>query len=265
MSDPRKTEPRKNDSRNPGSLPEDGKQCARWEAALVDLLDGTLPVEEAAAFHEHARSCQACETLLRESGTGRDWARLLHAAPPAVPEALLGRILASTAGARLPAGVEFGREGSAPLLAGGDALLPAASWSLRGQRQTRLLMTGAMAFFSLALTLSVSGVKVDHLHDLHDALRAPLTLEMTASRQFYDTKKQVVSFYDNLRLVHEVESTVEDLRNARGTQSEGVDGKRHVEPSAHRRPLLPLSESGSSLLARREGTGMARSEKEAIL
>ena len=158
--------------------------------------------------------------------------------------------------------MEFGREGSAPLLAGGDALLPAVSWSLRGQRQTRLLMTGAMAFFSLALTLSVSGVKVDHLHD---ALRAPLTLEMTASRQFYDTKKQVVSFYDNLRLVHEVESTVEDLRNARGTQSKGADGKRHVEPSAHRRPLPPLSESGSSLLARREGTGMARSEKEAIL
>lgn len=113
---------------------------------------------------------------------------------------------------------------------------------LRGQRQARLLMTAAMAVFSVALTLSMSGIR---LSNLHAAVAAPGQLQASASRQFFDTKKQVVSFYDNLRVVREMEANVHDAlhditaQNAarRSAAQGGVtprSGADRAQPSAQR-------------------------------
>lgn len=212
----------------------DEESCIRWEAALVDLLDGTLPAEEQAAFRAHADGCATCQELLREAGHGRDWVRMLHDTPPAVPVDLLGKILAKT-GSNESIAVVDGVSGAAMqqalLPSGVSMVLPHPAFTFGHQREARLLMTAAMAFFSIALTLSLAGFK---LSDLHTAKHAPASLEATASRQFFDTKKQVVSFYDNLRLVREMEATVEDLRHTSDSDAEKSKQPQRPGPSARR-------------------------------
>ena len=229
--------------------------CLGWEAALVDLLDGVLAPDEEARLRAHAETCPQCLALLQEAERGRDWARLLHDAPPAVPEELLGRILARTAGTSAgqdSGGVASGSSIGTPLAAGNVLVLPhPAAWTGAGQRQARILMTAAMAFFSIALTLSMTGF---HLSELRAAAHAPASLSVAASRQFFDTKKQVVSFYDNLRLVREMEATVEDMRQSANSNGGKAARPRRLQPSARRlsgdpaRPLLANREPSRSSL-----------------
>jgi hypothetical protein len=224
-------------AQKPENSLREGENCAQWEAALVDLLDGELAPEAEAAFRTHAETCESCRALLRESGAGREWVRLLGKAPPAVPDDLLGKILARTA--TLPIASEF----AMPSAHGGS--LPAPALAFARERTAGYLMTAAMAVFSVALTCSVSGFR---LTDIPAAMRGSGSIPATASRQFFDTKKQVVSFYDNLLLVREVEATVEDLRQSTKaenqvhpeTRKESRDKPRHPEPSASRAASAPL-------------------------
>ena len=242
-----------------GMQMNEGESCLRWEAALADLQDGTLAPAEVAAFERHAATCPPCLLLLREAGHGREWVRMLHEAPP-VPEALLGKILARTSAAEAMGAIGMHEaampsdfNGSAmPLQAGNVLVLPAASWNFHGQREARLLMTAAMAFFSVALTLSVVGF---HLGNVHAAVRAPGTIGASASRQFFDTKKQVVSFYDNLRLVREMEATVQDLRHNTTDQLEKTKHSEQPQPSARENspatqlPAMARESTGFSIKA----------------
>lgn len=252
--------------------------CLRWEAAVVDLLDGGLTDAEEAALRAHAAECPHCGNLLEEAGHGQAWVRLLQEAPVAVPEALIGRILAQTSegfGASTGVGMHAvagggPMPGTAPGAfvpgtympgTGGRALvLPAAMWMVRGQREARLLMTAAMAFFSIALTLSMIGVRPGNLHA---AVEAPGQLQASASRQFFDTKKQVVSFYDNLRVVREMEANVHDAfhglagQGGQGTNGNHKSDRQQVQPSARNgraSAVLPLLAAGTPHLGGERNT-----------
>jgi len=215
---------------------ETNDSCAYWEEALADLLDGTLTPGQQAAFARHSESCTACATLLRECGQGRQWIGVLHDAPPAIPADLLGRILARTGAGMVPEANGF----SLHRVEGMASVLPLPIWASRGQRQARILMTAAMAVFSIGLTLSITGTR---LGDVRVAMENPASLQVSAFRQFFDTKKQVVSFYDNLRLIREVEAMVQDLRQSakvtQGAQQPPKPGR--PQPSARALPAeLPL-------------------------
>jgi hypothetical protein len=73
--------------------------------------------------------------------------------------------------------------------------------------QPRLAMTAAMAFFSIALTLNLTGVR---LSSLRASDLKPSSLKRTA----YETKARVVRYSDNLRVVYELESRVHDLQRS---------------------------------------------------
>ncbi|HEX3472179.1 MAG TPA: hypothetical protein VHT28_13430, partial [Silvibacterium sp.] len=125
----------------------------------------------------------------------------------------------------------------APIPAGANVL------SLPRRRMvwdTRLMMTAAMAFFSIALTLNLAGVR---LTGLRLADLTPASLEGTLTRQFYGAKSQVVRYYDNLRFVYEVESKMRELRRDEETQ-------RPASPTKQQTPApqsnSPSSGSGSS-------------------
>ncbi len=202
-------------------------ECGRWEAAVADLLDGTLLPGEEAALREHASGCRSCGPLLEASQQGRSWARLLHDTTPEPPLDLFAKILARTDALPVPAGHE------APMVEGGALVLPHPAFLHGGQQAARWLMTGAMALFSLALTASVSGVHPGQMRTAaHDTLRGagPGSLQAVLSRQFFDTKKQMVSFYDNLRLVREVENRVDALRPLPAETRRGPGGL--LQPSA---------------------------------
>jgi hypothetical protein len=193
--------------------------CEEWEALLADRMDGALAPEAEAGFVEHSRSCPGCSELLEQASQGRQWIKLLEEHAPAAPVDLLSKILARTQGAGREA--DFAPGTSALAGIGGHAP-PPGRWGIpflpppatglvaaRGAHNARMLMTAGMAFFSVALTLSVAGVR---LNSVHAAELRPQAVQANVSRSFYGTKKQVVSFYENLRLVYEVESKMHDIR-----------------------------------------------------
>ena len=211
-------DPKERENPESGS-PEATLICEEWEALLAEKMDGPLSPEAEVAFTSHSAGCAACAELLEQAEQGREWLRLLEAHVPPAPVHLLSKILARTQGAGqeadyLPGTSALAGAGGLAVQGGrwGIPFLPAASTGMLAARHAhnaRLLMTGAMAFFSVALTLSVAGVR---LTSVHAAELRPQAVQANVSRSFYGTKKQVVSFYENLRLVYEVESKMREFR-----------------------------------------------------
>jgi hypothetical protein len=85
---------------------------------------------------------------------------------------------------------------------------------MRYAMQPRLVMTAAMAFFSIALTLSLTGVR---LTTLRLADLRPRAVRSYMERQLNMASVPIVRYYDHLRFVYEVESKVRQMRS----QSEG--------------------------------------------
>ena len=188
--------------------PEKGPRnlsCEAWEQMLTDALDGTLSASDAEAFATHSKSCGAgCGELLEEAKRGGEWLRFLRETPPA-PEGLLEKILVGTSG--LPA--------APSLAAGGAVAIPRQPWLgvsvgmlQRHMAESRILMTLAMAFFSIALTLNLTGVRLNQLK-LSD-LR-PSALAASVSHQYYTTSAHLTRYYLSLRIVYELESRVNEM------------------------------------------------------
>ncbi len=232
------------EKREGGLQPLEQESCDRWETDLADLSEGNLSMQEETVLRRHAEGCDYCGALLRDAGHGREWVRLLHDAPVVVPAELLGKILAKTAahGAALAAETEPGVEEALPL--NGVLAMPQGAWIARGQREARVLMTAAMAFFSIALTLSLTGVR---FADVSAAVGPPAPGGGGPEPAVFLTKKQVVSFYDNLRLVREVEATVEDLRHTSDRDAKTSEPQKPLHPSAFR--VSGTAAAGSPMLA----------------
>jgi hypothetical protein len=214
-----------------GSDPE---HCAQCEAMLSDVLDGTLSAADQATFDLHMVGCPSCATMLADAQRGAALMEMLKSPRPEPPMALLDRILAQTSGKtaaeanppiilgsndylRTPNGVP-GR----PILAtsaiqpgfASSNVLPFRTRLSHGFRslgqtmlQPRLAMTAAMAFFSIALTLNLTGVRITDL-------RASDLKPSSILRSCYEAKAKVVRYSDNLRVVYELESRVRDLQRS---------------------------------------------------
>jgi Putative zinc-finger len=187
----------------PGT-PGGAMRCEDWEAQLTDALDGLLPAGQAAVFTAHAESCENCGDLLAHVKQGQEWLNYLHEEPE-IPWDLVPRILEKTVGAGgVPIPVV-----AAGVPAGGGAMAMAMPWR-RSFHETRLLMTVAMAFFSLALTLNL--VTGGHLTSLHLADLRPSQIGNTVSREFYGARSSVVRYYDNMRFFYQLQSRMRELR-----------------------------------------------------
>ena len=119
---------------------------------MADALDGLLKPEDEATFAEHMAGCQACTALFDEARKGREWLEFLSPEPE-VPAGLLDKILAQTGPGQVAGyGLISGRsEGAADAVRRGSS--PGFIGQIRRFAEPRLLMTAAMAFFSIALTL----------------------------------------------------------------------------------------------------------------
>jgi hypothetical protein len=188
--------------------------CGQWETLLADALDGLLQPGDEATFAEHMASCSACTALFEESRKGREWLEFLSPEPE-VPTGLLDKILAQTGP---------GQVAGYGLISGGTKVLPATpAWQhpgfmgqIRRFAEPRLLMTAAMAFFSIALTLNMTGVRLSsvRLADLR-----PAAIRSYMERQITMASVPIVRYYDHLPFVYEVQSRMRELR--RGSEGEG--------------------------------------------
>jgi hypothetical protein len=198
--------------------------CGEWETLLTDALDGLLKAEDETKFTAHKAVCPACAALYEEARKGREWLEFLSPEPEP-PAGLLEKILARTGpGHAAPADWTVG--GALPAVAGTAGVpdfvppvwqQPGFMARMRAAMQPRLLMTAAMAFFSIALTLSMTGVRLTSLR-LSD-LR-PSAVRSYMERQLAEASVPIVRYYDHLRFVYEVKSRVRELRG----QSEGEGG-----------------------------------------
>ena len=209
--------------------------CGEWETLLADALDGLLKPEDEAKFTAHKTVCPACSTLYEEAAKGCEWLEFLSPEPEA-PEGLLERILAHTGpGHPAPAGWTLG----SPLpAAAGTATVPAfipPVWlqpgffaRLRYGMQPRLLMTAAMAFFSIALTLNLAGVR---LTSLRLADLRPKAVRSYMERQLNMASVPIVRYYDHLRFVYEVKSRVRELRGQTQGEGNGEPQRKETQPA----------------------------------
>jgi hypothetical protein len=191
--------------------------CGQWETLLADALDGHLEPADEATFTEHKATCQACAGLYEQARKGREWLEFLSPEPDA-PEGLLEKILARTGPGQATASEWSLGGGPLPAPAGSTAIpgfmppvwqQPGFIARMRAAAQPRLLMTAAMAFFSIAVTLNLAGVR---LTSLRAADFRPTTLRSHMERQLTVASVPIVRYYDHLRFVYEVESRVRELR-----------------------------------------------------
>lgn len=180
---------------------QSGMQCVEWEALLADALDGALHGSELAAFEGHQQSCLVCGEQYREAAAGMHWLKGLEEVE--VPRNLVHNIMVHTVGAQ-----PVPRE---------KVVVEGESWwgRLKGRispvfapiATPRFAMSFGMAFFSITMLLNVAGF---HITDLkHVDLSAK-----GIQKAYYTTEARVVRYYENIRLVYEIESRVRDLRRA---------------------------------------------------
>ncbi len=234
-------------SAKPGNLggPSNPQHCAQCEAMLSDALDGTLSATDQATFDLHLAGCPSCASMLADAKRGAAWMEMLKSPRPEPPPALLERIFAQTSGqtaaqaaaSQRPAIVlgSNDRLRTPGTLPGRPSLVPSTTqpgfstnvlpfrtritYAFRSlghtMLQPRLAMTAAMAFFSIALTMNLTGVRLS-------ALRASDFKPSSIMRSAYEAKARVVRYSDNLRVVYELESRVRDLQ--RSSDDDGSSG-----------------------------------------
>jgi hypothetical protein len=216
----------------PGS-PESGAsarpamECVEVEALLAEALDSTLRGEMPAAFEAHQQSCTACRTAFEEAKAGMNWLQELDEIEP--PRNLVHNILAQTIGA-LPS------EHIVPV-SSGEGWLEKLKGRLAPMfapiATPRFAMSFGMAFFSITMLLGIAGfhfADIQHLDVSSKGVR----------RTYYDAQARVMRYYENLRLVYEIESRVRDLRRAATPDNQDNEQQQPQQQKA------PATDSGSS-------------------
>lgn len=238
--------------------PSDPLDCAAADLLWAEAAEGTLASPIAVQLHAHTAECASCREKLAQARSGHEWLLLLKQEPLEPPSDIVAKILAKTSHADASdttsmAATVFGRK--APNFSGhhavgdytirrngdrqetesagavylpGDGVPPVSSSLPAWQRNSvvvlrrtlfdpRLALVAAMAFFSISLTLNLTGVKLTNFRavDLE-----PHMMRRAVSRQYVEANARVVRYYENLRIVYEVESQVHQLRQAAETNSQ---------------------------------------------
>jgi putative zinc finger protein len=178
-------------------------QCNEFDVLLSDALDGVLSGSGLDRFQAHARVCKVCGPLLAEAEAGRNWLKGLTEVEP--PVSLVNNILVSTTGVDTQRLRDTVRSPQ-PRISWWEhvqASLLEPIWAT--VRQPRFAMSFGMAFFALSVGLTVAGVKPADLRQI--SLR-PSAIRHT----YYATQARVVHYYENVRIVYEVESRVREIK-----------------------------------------------------
>lgn len=204
--------------------------CGQWETLLADALDGLLRPEDEAIFSNHMATCASCVEMFEQARRGREWLEFLSPEPE-VPAGLLDKILAETG---------HGKIDTARLAVAGGGQVPEnvvqfiPVWQrpglaarLRRFAEPRLLMTAAMAFFSIGLTLSMTGVRITGIKmaDLR-----PSTVRSQLEKRIATASTPIVRYYDHLRFVYEMESTMRQIRQSRETEQQSQPNGQSTSP-----------------------------------
>jgi hypothetical protein len=185
-----------------------GMQCAEFDALLAEAIDGTLNGQQREQFERHRAGCAACNTLLGEVSSGAAWLNEMEEVAP--PQGLVRNILEATSGAAQAAAK------AEPRPSAWERLRHQVGMVFAPVLTPRFGMSMGMAFFSIMLVLNMAQIRIRDLtpHNL--------------SHTFYSSENKLMKYYENMRLVYEIESRVRDLRNA-SDESEREEKNRQQE------------------------------------
>lgn len=207
-----------------GELKGRSAACSVCEAMLPEAVDGMLSETEQSAFDKHVAGCVECARELAEARRGAAWLSMLKSQAPEPPAGLLAKILAETTGSAQPQTkttvapavfVPVAPPEVVELQRGFAIETPSlrtrwsrwfAAESGHSIFQPRLAMTAAMAFFSIALTLNLTGVR---LRDLRASNFTPSAIRRTVA----DLNASATRKFENNRAVYQVESRLSELHN----------------------------------------------------
>ena len=199
-----------------------GVQCVEFEALLAEALDATLQGTTLAAFEEHQKSCPACAAMYHESAAGMHWMQGLDEVEP--PKNLVHNILAQTIGTVTETNAK-------PVVTGGtwfDRLKGRIAPVFAPVVTPRFAMSFGMAFFSITMLANIAGF---HVADLKHVDLSAKGIQKT----YYSTQARAVRYYENIRLVYEIESRVRDLRRS-------ATPEKQEEPSTPKNPKRGTSQ-----------------------
>jgi hypothetical protein len=221
---------------------QSGMQCSQFEALLADAMDGLLTDDTREAFDAHCLSCAVCGPLFAETQEGMLLLKALPELEP--PNNLVHNILAATSMADKQAVAAAQPKGWL------ERLREKLPTPMEGMLHSRFATSFAMAFFSLALTLNLLGVRVSQIDWHPSALRKSMVLEYT------QIEARVQRYYDNLRIVYEVENRVQNLKRtnapepAKDNTNQKQEQNRNTAPDGSGRPQDQNSlEQNGSLFA----------------
>ena len=169
--------------------------CAEFESILADYLDGTLTGAERAMVEEHSSACSSCSAFLADVQDGLGTLQVSDSIE--VPGELITRIayLAPRGAIRDPFEslgffARVSRRWLVPIL------------------QPRLAMSMAMTILSFAMLVRCTGVQVQHVRP---ADLSPVRVWCGVEDKALRVRDQAVKYYENLRIVYEVEAHLSDL------------------------------------------------------
>lgn len=208
-----------------------GMECSQFEALLVEALDGNLTAETQERFAAHRDSCDSCGPMFIEAHEGMS---LLNALPDLEPPAnLVHNILARTTMAEAKGEVTVRPVSKVGWLERLRVKLPAP---LAGMLHARFATSFCMAFFSISLTLNLLGVRVaDVKHvDWH-----PTALKRSVVLQYTQVQARVQRYYDNARLVLEVEAKVRQLKSITAPAQDNNNNNTAPKPDKQNKNMPP--------------------------
>jgi hypothetical protein len=209
---------------------QSGMQCVECEALLAEAVDGTLQGPKLTAFEAHEQGCVSCRSMVEEARAGMLWLKGLDEAEP--PRNLVHNILAQTIGA-LPS------EHAIPAPPRGEGWIDRLKARLAPifapVATPRFAMSFGMAFFSITMLLGIAGF---HMSDLrHWDLSSKGIM-----RTYYATEARCIRYYENMRLVYEIESRVHDLKRAATPANTPQQQQQQQEAPANNPKTSPKSE-----------------------
>lgn len=192
-----------------------GMQCAEFDALLTDALDGTLSAAKLASFEQHKSACATCGAMFAEAEAGLKWLETLDEVEP--PTNLVHNILAVTSGRTETI------EAAAPEKpAVWDRVRAWVQPHVAPLLTPRFAMSMAMAFFSITMVMNVAGIRIKDLKKV-DLTPSGIT------KTYYESQARVVKYYENIRLVYEIESRVRDLKRATTPDNGGENQQQKQE------------------------------------
>ena len=170
--------------------------CAEFDVLLSDYVDGHVTIEQRRVIESHADECESCRELLRDVFQAVGFLEAAEKATP--PPELITRIVHHAPRGRLRD--ESERRGSLSRLF--------TNW-LQPVLQPRFQMSIAMTILSFAMLGRCTGIRVQ---EIKPADLNPVVLWNNLEDKAFRTWDRTVKYYENLRLVYEVETRLKEIR-----------------------------------------------------